>query len=180
MDTYDRSTDPDDNIENIEAVLDWRRVRGAIMCKLFSTMLKKGAMTWYKSLPPQSIDSCIELCRLFTAYFTSSRKHPLTVAALEAIVQKEDEHLRDYIDADVRKPKHQDEAGSSRRGTGRAKEKVREPKAPQSKFTAYTPLNASIERILEACDEIPKTDTQQTWHGQRQILSIPKKPRARD
>jgi hypothetical protein len=30
MDIYDGSTDHDDHIENIEAMLDWRRVRGAI------------------------------------------------------------------------------------------------------------------------------------------------------
>jgi hypothetical protein len=203
MDTYDGSTDPDDHLENIEALLEWRRVRGAVKCKIFSTTLRKGALTWYKGLPPQSIDSWTELCRQFTAHFTASRKHPLTVAALEAIVQRDDEPLRDYIDrfnkiavqvrvedkmklylmdrglransdfakavgieeirtldaflekaqkyiayeerqmaVDARKPRHQDESGPSKRGTGNGKEKVREPKAPPSKFTNYTPLNA--------------------------------------
>ncbi|KAK2455577.1 hypothetical protein QL285_003015 [Trifolium repens] len=70
MDTYDGSTDPDDHLENIEAVLEWRRVRGAVKCKIFSTTLRKGALTWYKGLPPQSIDSWTELCRKFTAHFT--------------------------------------------------------------------------------------------------------------
>ncbi|MCI08447.1 hypothetical protein A2U01_0029524, partial [Trifolium medium] len=64
MDTYDESTDPDDHIENVEAVLDYRGVRGSIKCKLFPTKLRKGAMAWYKSLPPGSIDSWTELCRL--------------------------------------------------------------------------------------------------------------------
>jgi hypothetical protein len=49
---------------------------------------------------------------------------------------------------DARKPRHQDESGPSKRGTGNGKEKVREPKAPPSKFTNYTPLNAPRERIL--------------------------------
>jgi hypothetical protein len=98
MDIYDGSTDPNDHIENIEVVLDWRRVRGAIKCKLFSTTLRKGAMIWYKGLPPQSIDSWTELCHQFTAHFTAWRKHPPTVSSLEAIVQRDDEPLRDYID----------------------------------------------------------------------------------
>jgi hypothetical protein len=78
MDTYDGTTDPDDHIENVEVVLDYRRVRGAIKCKLFSTTLRKATMTWYKNLPLESIDSWTELCRQFTAHFTASRRHPKT------------------------------------------------------------------------------------------------------
>ncbi|MCI47957.1 hypothetical protein A2U01_0069199, partial [Trifolium medium] len=81
MDIYDCSTDPVDHIENIEAVLEYRNVRGSINCKLFPTTLRKGAMTWYKSLPPGSIDSWTELCRLFTTHFTASRRQPKTEAA---------------------------------------------------------------------------------------------------
>ncbi|MCI67330.1 hypothetical protein A2U01_0088588, partial [Trifolium medium] len=55
MDIYDGSTDPNDHIENIDVVLDYTGVRGSIKCKLFPTTLRKGAMTWYKSLPPGSI-----------------------------------------------------------------------------------------------------------------------------
>ncbi|MCI60461.1 hypothetical protein A2U01_0081717, partial [Trifolium medium] len=58
--------------------------RGSIKCKLFPTTPRKGAMAWYKSLPPGSIDSWPELCRLFTAHFTASRRQPKTEAALEA------------------------------------------------------------------------------------------------
>ncbi|MCI69110.1 hypothetical protein A2U01_0090371 [Trifolium medium] len=44
MDIYDGSTDPDNHIENIEVVLDYRGVRRSIKCKLFPTTLRKGAM----------------------------------------------------------------------------------------------------------------------------------------
>ncbi|MCI19071.1 hypothetical protein A2U01_0040226, partial [Trifolium medium] len=71
MDTYDGSTDPDDHIENIEAILDYRGVQGSIKCKLFPITLRKGAMAWYKSFSPGSIDSWTELCRLFSAHFTA-------------------------------------------------------------------------------------------------------------
>ncbi|MCI78842.1 hypothetical protein A2U01_0100113, partial [Trifolium medium] len=64
MDIYDGSTDLVDHIENIEDVLEYRNVRGSIKCKLFPTTLRKGVMTWYKSLPPGSVDSWTELCRL--------------------------------------------------------------------------------------------------------------------
>jgi hypothetical protein len=212
MDTYDGTTDPDDHIENIKVVFDYRGVRGSIKCKLYSTKLRKGAMIWYKNLPLGSIDTWRELCRLFTAHFTASRKHPKTEATLEAIIQRDDESLGEYIDrfnkaaievrtnermklyllerglrptndfakaigieevrtldaflekaqkyiayedkqmaADMRKLKRQDEAGPSRGGNERKKDKVRESKGPPSKFTGYTPLNAPRERILAEC-----------------------------
>ncbi|MCI74981.1 hypothetical protein A2U01_0096247, partial [Trifolium medium] len=57
LDTYDRLTDPDEHIENIDVLLNYRQVRGAIKCRLFPTTLRKGAMAWYKSLPAESITS---------------------------------------------------------------------------------------------------------------------------
>ena len=55
--TYDGTHDPDEHIENIDALLDYRGVRGAIKCRLFPTTLKKGEMPWYKSLSDKSITS---------------------------------------------------------------------------------------------------------------------------
>ncbi|GAU22825.1 hypothetical protein TSUD_281920 [Trifolium subterraneum] len=45
-----------------------------------------------------SIDSWEELCRMFTAHFTTSRRHPKTVATLKAIIQGPEEPLRSYIE----------------------------------------------------------------------------------
>ncbi|CAJ2661598.1 unnamed protein product [Trifolium pratense] len=98
MDTYDGSTDLDEHIENLEALLEYRNVRGSIKCKLFPTTLRKGAMAWYKSLAPGSIDSWSDLCARFLAHFTSSRRHPKTEATLEAIIQGETEPLRSYLE----------------------------------------------------------------------------------
>ncbi|MCI67950.1 hypothetical protein A2U01_0089209, partial [Trifolium medium] len=38
---YDGLTDPDDHISAINATLDFRRVSGAIRCRLFATTLRK-------------------------------------------------------------------------------------------------------------------------------------------
>jgi hypothetical protein len=76
------------------------------------------------------------------------------VRTLDLFLEKAQKYIayeEKQMAADVRKPKHQDEAGSSKRGTGTGKEKVREPKAPPSKFTSYTPLNAPREGILVEC-----------------------------
>ncbi|GAU10338.1 hypothetical protein TSUD_420460, partial [Trifolium subterraneum] len=56
------------------------------------------ASTWWRNLPPDSIDSWEELCQMFTAHFTTSRRHPKTVATLKAIVQGPEESLRNYIE----------------------------------------------------------------------------------
>jgi len=98
MDSYDGTTDPDKHIENIEAVLIYRSVHGAVKCKLFVTMLRRGVVTWFKNLRRNSIDSWSDLCYEFTTHFTASRTQPKTVASLEAIVQGKIEPLRDYIE----------------------------------------------------------------------------------
>ncbi|GAU22742.1 hypothetical protein TSUD_138660 [Trifolium subterraneum] len=56
------------------------------------------ASTWCRNLPPGSIDSWEELCRMFTAHFTTSRRHPKTVVSLKAIVQGPEESIRNYIE----------------------------------------------------------------------------------
>ncbi|GAU18440.1 hypothetical protein TSUD_231770 [Trifolium subterraneum] len=89
LDKYDGTTDPDEHVQSVETALDYRNLRGSIKCKLFPLSLVRGASTWWRNLPPGSIDSWEELCRMFTAHFTTSRRHPKTVASLKAIVQVE-------------------------------------------------------------------------------------------
>jgi len=86
MDSYDGTTDPDEHIENIEAFLTYRSVQGAVKCKLFVTTLRRGAVTLFRNLRRNSIDSWSDLCDEFTTHFTASRTQPKTVASLEAIV----------------------------------------------------------------------------------------------
>ncbi|GAU39244.1 hypothetical protein TSUD_396900 [Trifolium subterraneum] len=70
LDKYNGTTDPDEHVQS----------------------------TWWRNLPPGSIDSWEELCRMFTAHFTTSRRHPKTVASLKAIIQGSEESLRSYIE----------------------------------------------------------------------------------
>lgn len=44
--TYDETNDSNKHNQNIDALLDYRNVKGAIKCRLFPTTLKKGAMSW--------------------------------------------------------------------------------------------------------------------------------------
>ncbi|GAU40178.1 hypothetical protein TSUD_292830 [Trifolium subterraneum] len=98
LDKYDGTTDPDEHVQSVETALDYMNLRGSIKCKLFPLSLVRGASTWWRNLPPGSIDSWEELCRTFTAHFTTSRRHPKTVASLKAIVQGPEESIRNYIE----------------------------------------------------------------------------------
>jgi len=98
MDSYERTTYPHEHIENIEAVLMYQSVQGAVKCKLFITTLRRGAITWFKNLQRNSINSWSDLCDELTTHFTASRTQPKMVASLEAIVQGKSEPLRDYIE----------------------------------------------------------------------------------
>ncbi|GAU18261.1 hypothetical protein TSUD_176030 [Trifolium subterraneum] len=64
MDKYDGTTDPDEHVQSVETALDYRNLRGSIKCKLFPLSLTRGASTWWRNLPPGSIDSWEELCRI--------------------------------------------------------------------------------------------------------------------
>ncbi|GAU49856.1 hypothetical protein TSUD_129980 [Trifolium subterraneum] len=98
LDKYDGTTDPDEHVQSVETALNYRNLRGSIKCKLFPLSLIRGALTWWRNLPPGSIDSWEELCRMFTAHFTTSRRHPKTVASLKEIIQGAEESLRSYIE----------------------------------------------------------------------------------
>src|SRR3954467_6898393 len=98
LDHYDGTTDPDDHIRSIEAVMDYHVVRGSIKCRIFPTTLRKGAMTWYRNLPPNSIHSWAELKKLFSNHFTASRQQPKSEATLKAVIQGPNEPLRDYLE----------------------------------------------------------------------------------
>ncbi|KAK2397422.1 hypothetical protein QL285_058998 [Trifolium repens] len=96
--SYDGLTDPDDHINNFNTILNFRRTSGAIRCRLFPATLRKGALTWYTSLPPRSMFSWQDFSDQFKQNFTASRKQPKTVATLEAIFQGPKESLRAYIE----------------------------------------------------------------------------------
>ncbi|XP_058741460.1 uncharacterized protein LOC131613841 [Vicia villosa] len=157
LDQYDGTTDPDDHIRSIEAVMDYHVVRGSIKCRIFPTTLRKGAMTWYRNLPPDSIHSWTELKDLFLSHFTASRRQPKSEANLEAaqafIAFEEGEAapMKASRGNDAARSSNYEHSGS-RRGHEKRKDDrsldTKERRGPSGRFNDYTPLNASRERIL--------------------------------
>ncbi|MCI47080.1 hypothetical protein A2U01_0068321, partial [Trifolium medium] len=74
LEIYDGSTDPDEHVEHIDTVLDYYQARGPIKCKLFVLTLKGAAMTWFKGLEDNSIDSWEELNKAFSSHFTARKR----------------------------------------------------------------------------------------------------------
>ncbi|MCI47432.1 hypothetical protein A2U01_0068674, partial [Trifolium medium] len=72
--TYDGKTDPDDHVDSINAILDFRRVSRAIRCRLFPTTPRRRAMAWYQSLAPEFVSSWRDLTDQFRRHFTASRR----------------------------------------------------------------------------------------------------------
>ncbi|XP_057459286.1 uncharacterized protein LOC130749948 [Actinidia eriantha] len=68
-----------------------------VMCKAFSATLKGSARSWFRKLPPETIDSFGELSRLFVANFMSCRIRQKNTSHLFTIHQKETESLKDYV-----------------------------------------------------------------------------------
>ena len=66
-------------------------VSDAACAKYFTMMLEGPALTWLKSLPPNSINTWAELKDGFIKNFPGTCKKPLTIVDLEHCVQREDE-----------------------------------------------------------------------------------------
>ncbi|XP_057515034.1 uncharacterized protein LOC130796691 [Actinidia eriantha] len=67
------------------------------MCKAFSATLKGSARSWFRKLPPGTIDSFGDLSRLFVSNFMSCRIRQKNASHLFTIHQKETERLKDYV-----------------------------------------------------------------------------------
>ena len=98
---YDGVADPVDHIDGFEAMLHYHNVRGPIKFRLFPTTLRKAAMDWYKGLTPGSITSWRNLKNQFISSFTASQRHPKSEAVLEAIIQRQDETLREFTNREA-------------------------------------------------------------------------------
>jgi len=97
IDRYDGTTDPDDHVFVYVTHVSLYTTEDAIFCRVFPTTLKDAALSWFKELPPMSIDCFSTLVARFGTRFVLSRRHHLTAFALVNIRQEEGEALRTFI-----------------------------------------------------------------------------------
>jgi cell division protein FtsX len=54
---YDGTADLDNHIETVDTLLSFLSAHGLMNCKIFVLILKDGALAWFKSLKPLSINA---------------------------------------------------------------------------------------------------------------------------
>jgi len=90
-DRYDGTTDPNEH-------MDAYTTDDAVLCRVFPTSLKGGALSWFTKLPPNSVDCFETLMAKFDIQFATSHPHHLTSITLVNIRQEKGESLRTFID----------------------------------------------------------------------------------
>ncbi|MCI12847.1 hypothetical protein A2U01_0033954, partial [Trifolium medium] len=93
----------EDGIHQTHIPMTTEVAHGATKCRLFVLTLKGAAVTWFKGLEDDFIDSWRELCRAFSSHLTARKRQPKTMASLINIIRRKEESLRDYIERFIRK-----------------------------------------------------------------------------
>ncbi|KAK3032221.1 hypothetical protein RJ639_036151 [Escallonia herrerae] len=96
-DLYDGTGDPGEHVYQFETNMLLLQVSDAVMCRAFTTMLRKAAHAWFKSLQPRSIYSFGQLSDLFQKHFVSSRSRRKNSTCLLNIVQEKNESLACFL-----------------------------------------------------------------------------------
>lgn len=95
---YDGLRDSNEHIKHVDTKLNYCNFKGALKCKLFTLSPKEVEITWFKTLPNESINLGRDLCDSFASQFTIQKNQPATIIKLSRIQQKKKETLREYND----------------------------------------------------------------------------------
>ncbi|RRT32474.1 hypothetical protein B296_00054744 [Ensete ventricosum] len=96
LEAYNDISNPTKHVAVFYAQMTLYSTSDAIMCRAFTTTLRRIARGWYNRLPPSSIHSFNQLTREFERNFLPSGRPKPTTASLLGMRQKE-EHLGQYL-----------------------------------------------------------------------------------
>ncbi|KAI9165341.1 hypothetical protein LWI28_012207 [Acer negundo] len=68
------------------------------MCKMFLSTLTDSAKTWFRKLPPGSVDSFSKPTKAFYAQFQGIKPRPKDLILLQYLIQEQGETLRSYVE----------------------------------------------------------------------------------
>ncbi|PSS08067.1 Retrotransposon gag domain protein [Actinidia chinensis var. chinensis] len=97
LETYEGKTDHMDHLDSYKSLMSLHGCSDEVMCKAFSATLKGSARSWFRKLPPGTIDSFGDLSRLFVANFMSCKIRQKNASHLFTVHQKETKGLKDYM-----------------------------------------------------------------------------------
>ena len=70
---YEGKTDLMDHLDSYKSLMSLQDYSDEVMCKAFSATLKESTRSWFRKLPPETIDSFDDLSRFFIANLMSCR-----------------------------------------------------------------------------------------------------------
>ncbi|KAL0457715.1 UNVERIFIED_CONTAM: hypothetical protein Slati_0398700 [Sesamum latifolium] len=94
---YDGTSDPMEHLSRYESAALLHRYTDGIKCRVFITTFARAAQQWFNHLPFGAIGSFQEFRSLFLHQFASSRKLRKTELSLSAVLQKDNEALKEYL-----------------------------------------------------------------------------------
>ncbi|KAI9190959.1 hypothetical protein LWI28_001430 [Acer negundo] len=68
------------------------------LCRMFPSTLTDCAKTWFRTLPPSSVDSFSKLTTSFCAQFQGIKPCPKDLILLQYVIQEWGETLRSYVE----------------------------------------------------------------------------------
>ncbi|GJR80484.1 reverse transcriptase domain-containing protein [Tanacetum coccineum] len=104
--TYDGSGDPEDHLKIFHIVVKVERWAMPTWCHMFNSMLIGFARLWFDELPPESIDSYVELRKAFLANFLQQKKYIKDPVEIHYIKQREGDSTKAFIECFKAKSMH--------------------------------------------------------------------------
>ena len=93
---YDGSIDPYDHMPHFNQTMILSARNDHLLCKVFPASLKELALAWFHKLLRGSINSFSELWAAFISQYLCSVRHKGNISSLQAILNREDESIRDF------------------------------------------------------------------------------------
>ncbi|XP_027343174.1 uncharacterized protein LOC113855743 [Abrus precatorius] len=98
LEKYDGTVDPKEHLDIFTTQINLYTENDALLCRIFSILLRGPTLNWFTKLPPSSIDSFATLTKRFSLQFAVSHPYPLTSLILVNICQEKKETLRAFIE----------------------------------------------------------------------------------
>ena len=95
---YSGTEDPVSHLESFVHQMEVQSATRLAMCRMFPSTLTDCAKTWFRKLPPGSVDSFSKLTKAFCAQCQGIKPRPKDPILLQYVVQERGETLRSYVE----------------------------------------------------------------------------------
>ncbi|KAJ9694975.1 hypothetical protein PVL29_010453 [Vitis rotundifolia] len=94
---------PRDFSDSFDYIMHYRQLmtldigNDALLCKVFPASLQGQTLSWFHSLPPNSVDNFRNLSEAFVGQYLYSARHKQNISTLQNIKMQENESLREFV-----------------------------------------------------------------------------------